>query len=213
MKRAGLTLMLACLSLSARLQNPHAEPSANYVAYVESVAGAVDGAQGKLNILDPVADGARLYLESSSSELRICHFVTHQLKSLKGPMRALVSSKGITAETGAAVTSAGACATPVISMIQGGVALRAIPPVVEVSLRPRIKFVNETGQPIKAATLQDIRTETVEELDHAEAVIEPQLWKNQAYLLSIKFADGSASQMKLYANPGADPAVVIVRIR
>ncbi len=213
MKRAGATLLLACLSLSARLQNAQAEPSANYVAYVESVAGAVDGAQGRLNILDPVADGARLYLKSSSSELRICHFATHQLKSLKGPMRALVSARGVTAETGAAVTSAGACATPVISTIQGGVALRAIPPVVEVSLRPRIKFINETGRPIRTATLRDIRTETVEELGPAEAVSEPQLCKNQTYLLSIKFADGSASQMKLYANPGADPAVVILRIR
>src|SRR5258708_30120952 len=70
-----------------------AQETANDVAYVEEVNGrVVASSQGEPTLLDPldiVSDRTRLDLQANS-ELRICHYRTHQLITLKGPLRALV---------------------------------------------------------------------------------------------------------------------------
>src|SRR5204863_9459985 len=97
-----------------------------------------------------------------NSELRICHYPTRQLLTLKGPLRASISRDGVTAENSkTAVASAGTCAAPVVSTFQGGVVSRGAGAVgaavaggvkaanVSVALRPSIRIVNRGPQPIQ----------------------------------------------------------------
>jgi hypothetical protein len=78
-----------------------AQESAADVAYVMEVSGrAVASLQGRpslLDTLDIIRDRTRLDLQANS-ELRLCHYQTHQLLTLKGPLRASVSSDGVMVE-------------------------------------------------------------------------------------------------------------------
>jgi hypothetical protein len=69
----------------------------------------------------------RLDLQANS-ELRMCHYQTHQLFTLKGPLKAAISRDGVTAENGkAVVASAGSCAAPTASVFQAGFVSRGVP--------------------------------------------------------------------------------------
>jgi tetratricopeptide (TPR) repeat protein len=100
------------------------------VAYVEAVSGrVVASSQGKptlLDVLDTIGDWTQLDLQANS-ELRICHYRTHKLLTLSGPLRALVSVSGVTAENGTAIDGqTETCAAPVVSTFQGGLVARAL---------------------------------------------------------------------------------------
>jgi hypothetical protein len=102
--------------------------AATDVAHVEYLTGRVVAfAQGRpnlLDVLDTINDRTQLDL-LANSELQICHYQTHQLLTLKGPIRVSVSREGVTVESGKAViTVAGSCATPVVSTFHGGLVAR-----------------------------------------------------------------------------------------
>ena len=101
-------LLIAALGLAASSSQAAAQASRNYVAYVESVSGRAlassDGAQGELDVLDPIHDGTQLSL-APDAQLRICHYRTHNILTLKGPLQATISAEGITAATGNAVAA------------------------------------------------------------------------------------------------------------
>src|SRR5262245_14769896 len=120
---ATLLLTAACMGAP-----PAAAQDDGDVAYVEGISGRVVAmAEGKptlLDALDVISDRTRLDLQANS-ELRICHYPTRQLLTLKGPLRASISRDGVTAENSkTAVASAGTCAAPVVSTFQGGVVSR-----------------------------------------------------------------------------------------
>jgi hypothetical protein len=107
-----------------------AEETATDVAYVAEVSGRVVAfSQGRptlLDALDIISDRTRLDLQANS-ELRICHYRTHQLLTLKGPLRASISRDGVTVENSkAVVASAGSCAAPVVSTFQAGFVSRGV---------------------------------------------------------------------------------------
>jgi hypothetical protein len=125
---------LACITLAAILAlmaGPSAaQETAADVAYVAEVSGRVVAfAQGKptlLDALDIISDRTRLDLQANS-ELRICHYQTHQLFTLMGPLRASISRDSVTAENGKAIAaSAGSCAAPVVSIYQAGFVTRGV---------------------------------------------------------------------------------------
>jgi hypothetical protein len=108
----------------------HSEETTTEVAFVMEVTGRVVAfPQGKptlLDALDIISDRTRLDLQANS-ELRICHHQTHQLFTLKGPLRASISRNGLTVENGIAViASAGSCAAPVVSTYQAGFITRGV---------------------------------------------------------------------------------------
>jgi hypothetical protein len=106
-----------------------AQEAVTEVAFVEDVRGRVvaflEGRPTLLEALDIIKDRTQLDL-LSTSELRICHYQTHQLLTLKGPLRASISRDIVTVDNGQAVlASAGACAAPVVSNFQGGLLSRS----------------------------------------------------------------------------------------
>src|SRR6266851_4082755 len=80
--------------------------AATDVAHVEHLTGRVVAfAQGRpilLDVLDTINDRTQLDL-LANSELHICHYQTHQLLTLKGPLRVSVSRDSVTVENGKAV--------------------------------------------------------------------------------------------------------------
>jgi hypothetical protein len=98
------------------------------VAHVEYLTGRVvafsQGRPALLDVLDVINDRTQLDL-LANSELRICHYHTRRLLTLKGPVRVSVSREGVTVESGKAViTVAGSCATPVVSTFHAGFVAR-----------------------------------------------------------------------------------------
>jgi hypothetical protein len=91
---------------------------------------------------------------AANSELRICHYQSHQLLSLKGPLRASISRDGVTVESSKAVAaSAGRCAAPVVSTFQGGIVSRGLKTVSVLQLNIRSSTVAPT--PSTKITLWD----------------------------------------------------------
>jgi hypothetical protein len=108
----------------------YAAPESADVAFVEDVSGRVIAfSQGKptlLGTLDTIIDRTQLDL-LPNSELRVCHYQTHQVITLKGPLRASISSDSVAIENGnAVVVFAGLCSAPVTSKFQGGLVVRGI---------------------------------------------------------------------------------------
>jgi hypothetical protein len=110
----------------------YAAREATEVAFVEDLNGRVIGfAQGKpflLEALDTIADRTQLDL-LANSELRVCHYQTRQLLSLKGPLRASISRDRVAVESGAVLGFAGSCSAPVTSNFQGGLVARGVGPI------------------------------------------------------------------------------------
>jgi hypothetical protein len=131
MKAAHLVSTLGLgvgLGLGAGISRSAAQGIPTEVAYVEAVSGTVIAfSQGKPALLDPldtIGDRTQLDLQANS-ELHICHYLTHKLVTLRGPMRVLVSAGGVE-NANAVVSITQACAKPVVSIFQGGIASRGI---------------------------------------------------------------------------------------
>jgi hypothetical protein len=79
-----------------------------------------------LDVFDTIGDWTQLDLEANS-ELRICNYRTHTLVTLRGPLRASISTSGVTAESGNAIIGpTKTCATPAVSIFQGGIVTRGM---------------------------------------------------------------------------------------
>jgi hypothetical protein len=217
---ATLLLSAICLGAGPALAQDDAD-----VAYVEGVSGRVVAlAEGKptlLDALDVISDRTRLDLQANS-ELRICHYPTRQLLTLKGPLRASISRDGVTAENSkTAVASAGTCAAPVVSSFQGGVVSRGTSAAgaaavktanVNVALRPSIRIVNRGPQPIQKVLLLDGDSHEVL-MVFERNIARPNLGEGQSYVLVVERSDGREVKMTLQASAVAqtDPLIVVVR--
>lgn len=187
------------------------------VAYVEEVSGRVVAfANGKptlLDALDVISDRTRLDLQANS-ELRLCHYPTLQLLTLKGPLRASISRDGVTAETGkAAGASTGSCVAPVVSTFQGGLVSRGTGvKTLNVSLQPNIRVVNRGTQAIRKIALWDGDAKNVL-LTFDRNAARPTLDEGRSYLLVVERGDGSEVKMMLQSSAvtQADPLILVVR--
>lgn len=193
-----------------------AQESALDVAYVEAIAGhavaSSHGTTAELDILDPLNDGMHLDLERDAV-LRLCHYRTHRLLTLKGPLRASISTAGVIAEDGSTVAGSGeVCAAPVISTFQGGVALRGLAAATPVALRPRIRIINRGAQPIKKAILWDLRQRTAV-ATFGRTMAQPQLTDGQTYSLVVAFTDGTEWKATFRASTATETSTVIVVLR
>ena len=220
-------LVAAALLLTATCMGapPAAAQDDGDVAYVEGINGRVVAmAEGKptlLDALDVISDRTRLDLQANS-ELRICHYPTRQLLTLKGPLRASISRDGVTAENSKiAVASAGTCAAPVVSTFQGGVVSRGASAAatagvktanVNVALQPSIRIVNRGPQPIQKVLLLDGHSHEVL-MVFERNIARPSLAEGQSYVLVVERNDGSEFKMTLQASAvgQTDPLIVVVR--
>jgi hypothetical protein len=218
----GILRALAVLSVvglgvtgeSARLA---AEDGASEVAYVETVSGRVVAfAQGKptlLDVLDLVRDGTALTLQADS-ELRLCHYRLGKFLNLKGPLRASITAAGLTTEDGKpAAASAESCAAPVLSLVQGGVVSRKVAfTTVDVSLRPIIKVVNQSKNPIRQVALwDDLHQNVVVTFEGNTA--RPKLDADRSYLLVVDQGDGNESKITLKASAATRSGPLILTVR
>ena len=187
------------------------------VAYVEDVSGRVVAfSAGKpvlLDALDVVSDRTRLDLQANS-ELRICHYQTRQLLTLKGPLRASISVDGVVVENAkTALAGAGSCAAPVVSTFQGGIVSRGTAvKTMSVPLRPSIAVVNRSAQPIRKIALWDSDSQRIL-MTFDRAAARPILDEGQSYLLVVERNDGSEVRVMLQptASTQADPLILVVR--
>jgi hypothetical protein len=207
----GFALMLAGSGGHGLAQAPAID-----VAYVEAVAGRAtassQGTSAELDILDPLNDGTRLDLQKNAV-LRLCHYRTHHLLILKGPLRASVSAAGVIAENGTAIAGSGeTCATPVISTFQGGLALRGLAPATPVALQPRIRIINRGTRSIKKLALRDIGLQS-EIATFSHSMAQPQLTNGETYLLVVDFADGTQWTAMFRASATTETNAVIVVVR
>jgi len=194
-----------------------AQNAASEVAYVETVSGRVVAlAQGKptlLDVLDPVRDGTALTLQADS-EIRLCHYRLGKFLNLKGPLRASITTAGLTTEDGKPVAaSAEACAAPILSLVQGGVVSRKVAlTTVDVSLRPIIRVVNQSKNPIRQVALWDgSRQKLVATFEGNTA--RPKLDADQSYLLVVDQGDGNESKITLKASAATRPGPLILTVR
>jgi hypothetical protein len=116
------------LSGATAMAQSAAQQAAADVGYVEVINGQViafaRGTPVLLQTLDVISDRTRLDLQANS-ELRICHYRTQRLLTLKGPSRATISADGVTGEAGRAiVASAEPCGAPSAPKLQGGLLSR-----------------------------------------------------------------------------------------
>jgi hypothetical protein len=107
-----------------------AQDAAADVAYVESVGGRVVafslGKPALLEALDIIHDQTQLDV-LAKSELRICHYQSHQLLTLTGPLKASISRNGVTVDNAkGTVVSAGPCVRPVASTFIAGILSRGL---------------------------------------------------------------------------------------
>jgi len=199
-----------------------AQNAASEVAYVETVSGRVVAlAQGKptlLDVLDPVRDGTALTLQADS-EIRLCHYRLGKFLNLKGPLRASITTAGLTTEDGKPVAaSAESCAAPVLSLVQGGIVSRGgvsrevALTTVDVSLRPIIKVVNQSKTPIRQVALwDDLRQNVVATFEGNTA--RPKLDADQSYLLVVDQGDGNESKLTLKASAATRSGPLILTVR
>ena len=187
------------------------------VAYVEDVSGRVVAfANGKptlLDALDVIGDRTRLDLQANS-ELRLCHYPTSKLVTLKGPLRASISRDGVTVENSKVVVAAtGSCVAPVVSTFQGGIVSRGTGvKTTNVPLQPNIKVVNRGAQPIRKIGLWDGDAQKLL-LTFERDAARPRLDEGQSYLLVVERNDGSEFKMMLKASAvtRAEPLIVLLR--
>jgi type II secretory pathway pseudopilin PulG len=212
---AAVLLPAIALGLGSGPAFAAAEDAATDVAYVAEVSGrVVASSHGKptlLDALDIISDRTRLDLQANS-ELRICHYRSQQLLSLKGPLRATISRDGVAVESdNAGATSAGSCAAPVVSTFQGGIVSRGLKPMA-VPLQPNIKVVNRGADPIRTITLWDGENQRIlMTFDRNGA--RPTLEEGQTYLLVVERSDGRELKMMLQGSAvtRTDPLIVMVR--
>ena len=214
MKAVVLSLILG---LSGGIFQSAAQGADSDVGYVELVRGRVvlsaQEALKPLDLLDVIADRARLDLPANS-ELRICHFRTGKLLTLRGPLRASVSTSGVTAENGRAINATSeTCAAPVISTFQGGFVTRSVGlTTAKVPLRPNIKVVSGPDNPVRKITLWDDTNRPVQ-VSFTHNTGRPVLEQDKSYVLVVELRDGDELKLVLQAS-GANPTgplIVVVR--
>jgi hypothetical protein len=210
-------LLFSATALGVGPAHSAAQESAADVGYVEDVSGRVVAfSQGKptlLDALDVISDRTRLDLQANS-ELRICHYPTQKLLTLKGPLRASISRDGVTLENSkAVVASTGSCVAPVVSTFQGGIVSRGTgAKTTNVSLQPNIKVVNRGEQGIRRIALWDGDAQKLLVTFDRDAA-RPVLGEGQSYLLVVERNDGSEFKMMLKASAvtQAEPLIVLLR--
>jgi hypothetical protein len=215
--RALAALSVVGLGVTGESSRLAAQSGTPEVAYVETVSGRVVAfAQGKpilLDVLDLVRDGTALTLQADS-EIRLCHYRLGKLLNLKGPLRASITAAGLTTEDGKPVAaSAESCAAPVLSLVQGGVVSRKVAlTTVDVSLRPIIRVVNESKNPIRQVALWDgLRQKVVMTFEGNTA--RPKLDADQSYLLVVDQGDGNESKLTLKASAATPSGPLILTVR
>jgi hypothetical protein len=187
------------------------------VAYVESVRGRVvasaQAASNPLDTLDIIGDRTRLEL-AANSELRICHHRMGKILALRGPLRASVSTSGVTSESGKTIDpTSEACAAPVVSTFQGGFVTRSSGlATAKVSLRPNIKIVDRGGSPVRKITLLDNMNRPIQ-TTFAGNMGRPVFENGKSYVLVVERRDGDEFKMLLQASETtqAGPLIVVVR--
>jgi hypothetical protein len=212
-----LLLLLSAIGAGAGPAYAAAQDNVADVAYVEDVSGRVVAfSAGKpvlLDALDVVSDRTRLDLQANS-ELRICHYQTRQLLTLKGPLRASISVDGVVVENAkTALAGAGSCAPPVVSTFQGGIVSRGTAvKTMSVPVRPSIAVVNRSAQPIRKIALWDSDSQRIL-MTFDRAAARPILDEGQSYLLVVERNDGSEVRVMLQptASTQADPLILVVR--
>ena len=214
---AAVLLAIFGLVAGGGFSRSAAQDAAADFAFVEAVSGRVIAsartAPTLLDFLDIVSDRTRLDLQADS-ELRLCHYRTQRLLTLRGPLRAWILADGVTTADGKAVdASAGTCAAPVISGLQGGLVARGIGlETVTVALQPSIRVLDRGTQPIRKVALWDgERRRILMTFDRKAA--RPLLDDGRSYLLVVERSDGSELKIVLQASAvtRADPLIVVVR--
>jgi len=209
--------MLLAIGIGLSAGPAHGAEAVADVAYVEDVSGrVVASVQGKptlLEALDVVSDKTRLDLQPNS-ELRLCHFRTQRLVTLKGPLRVSISPNGVTAENGKAINvAAETCVAPVVSAFQGGTITRGTgTKTMNVPLQPSIKIVNRGAEPIRQIALWDgDHQKVLMTFDHSAA--RPTLDDGQSYLLVVERDDGSKFRMVLQGSAAirTEPLIFVLR--
>jgi hypothetical protein len=128
--RTAMVLSILSFGAAGGISPSLAQTAAAEIGYVAAMSGRVVVLAGAtpvlLDPLDVIRDRDRLDLPAGS-ELRFCHYPTQQLLTLKGPLRASVSTHGITAENGRPLDlPATPCVAPRISKHQGGLVARGV---------------------------------------------------------------------------------------
>jgi hypothetical protein len=215
-KTAFLALTLSA-GLGLGISRSAAQATATEVAYVEAVRGrVVASSQGKptlLDVLDMVGDRTQLDLQANS-ELRICHYPTHKLLTLRGPLRASVSASGVTMQNGAAINGPSeTCAAPLVSTFQGGLITRAAGvATINVPLRASIRVVDRGTQTIRRIVLWDSLRQTIL-VNFDGNVAQPIFQDGQSYFLAVERSDGSELNLLLRAAAATETAPLIVVVR
>ena len=116
MELVAAALLFSAVGAAAGPAHSATQEIAADVGHVEDVSGRVVAfSQGKptlLDALDVISDRTRLDLQANS-ELRLCHYPTSKLVTLKGPLRASISRDGVTVENSKVVVAAtGSCVAP-----------------------------------------------------------------------------------------------------
>jgi hypothetical protein len=131
---AASAVFLATLALGPVHAMAEAAPQGGAdVAFVEEVTGRVvahsHGMKKPLEKFVILSERTRLEL-GPNSELRICHYGVNRVVTLSGPLLAVVSKDGVTAENGRINSEAPAkCAPPATWKKPGGLMMRGKPKV------------------------------------------------------------------------------------
>jgi hypothetical protein len=208
------TLALAALGLASAATVAPAAGQGRDVAYVETVKGSITAAAADgpqvLDVLDIIDDQTRLELPPRS-ELRLCHHEARKIVVLKGPLRAMVSAAGVTADSGKAVApSADSCIAPVISTFQGGIVSRGVGGVTKVPLSPSIKVVG--AKDVRKLVLWDSGGRRVLG-SYQRGVARPRLEDGRAYVLVVERERAPELRMTLEASAAIKPGPVILLAR
>jgi hypothetical protein len=184
------------------------------VAYVEEAKGRVvaQGSPVPLEALDVLSDQTHLQLDANS-EMRLCHYRTRRVLNLGGPLRAVVSASGVSTEGDKRIDATSeTCAAPLISTFQGGVVTRNAFATANVPLRPSIKVIDRSTNPVRKVALWDSTQQTLL-VNFDRNTAKPVLDDGKSYLLVVERQDGGQLKMMLQARGGTSigPLIVVVR--
>jgi hypothetical protein len=210
----AVLLCSAIALLAGGSSESSAQRAAADVAYVEAAKGRVlaQGNPVPLEALDVLSDQTHLQLDANS-EVRLCHYRTRRVLNLGGPLRAVVSASGVSAEGGKRIEATSeTCAAPLISTFQGGVVTRNAFATANVPLRPSIKVIDRSTNPIRNVALWDSTQQTLL-VNFDRNTAQPVLDDGKSYLLVVEQQNGGQLKMMLQASGGArtGPLIVVVR--
>jgi hypothetical protein len=166
-----------------------------------------------VDALDMLSERTRLDLQANS-EVRICHYRSQKVLTLRGPARASISAAGATFDNGKPVEpSAGTCVAPVVSNFQGGTIARGgMLKSTNVPLQPSIKVVNRGSVPISRIALLDSEQHTVVGTFERQSA-RPTFDEGRSYVLVVERSDGSELRMLLKGNSKTRPGPVFVVVQ